>query len=51
MRMLKIGDYVIFTLDGTRGMILGIENGLCHVVWEDQFVSWEKMETLQKLDM
>ncbi|EGL81486.1 hypothetical protein CathTA2_3032 [Caldalkalibacillus thermarum TA2.A1] len=44
--MFKIGDCVIYALDGARGVVLGMNNHSCHVIWEDYFVSWEKMELL-----
>jgi hypothetical protein len=46
--MLKIGDCVIFSPDGARGIILEIVDSLYHIVWEDHFVSWEKGELLIK---
>ena len=46
--MFAIGDCVIYTRDGARGIVIGIENNLCQVIWEDHFVSWEKSELLQK---
>jgi hypothetical protein len=46
--MFKVGDSVI--LHGARGIILEIDEDLCHVVWEDYFVSWEKGESLEKAD-
>nr|WP_307336905.1 hypothetical protein [Caldalkalibacillus uzonensis] len=44
--MFKIGDCVIFALDGARGVVLGMNSHSCHVIWEDTFVSWEKMDLL-----
>lgn len=35
-------------LDGARGVILEMFGGLCHIVWEDYFASWEKEEVLEK---
>lgn len=49
-RMLKVGDGVIFSLDGAKGIVLEIGDQLYHIVWEDQFVSWEKEELLVKLE-
>ncbi|WP_176560392.1 hypothetical protein [Brevibacillus dissolubilis] len=46
----KIGDHVIYIRDGVRGTVLGITEGACQVVWEDQFVSWENVEMLQKIE-
>lgn len=48
IRMLKVGDCVIFSPDGTRGIILEIADSVYHIVWEDHFVSWEKGELLEK---
>ena len=48
--VLEIGDCVIFTLDGTRGIVVEIKPPLCHVIWEDFFVSWEKEVSLVKDD-
>ncbi|WP_308636833.1 hypothetical protein [Paenibacillus silvisoli] len=47
--MFEVGDFVVFLLDGTRGTIMEIADGLCHIAWEDQFVSWELIELLEKL--
>jgi len=44
--MFKIGDCVVFALDGARGVVLGINHHSCHVIWEDYFVSWEKKDLL-----
>jgi hypothetical protein len=49
IRMLEIGDGVVFLQDGARGIILEIVDSLYHVIWEDHFVSWEKAELLEKL--
>jgi hypothetical protein len=46
--MFVIGDHVIFTRDGTKGIVVEVQNNLCQVIWEDHFVSWEKSESLQK---
>ncbi|WP_084221303.1 hypothetical protein [Anoxybacillus thermarum] len=43
--MFHIGDCVVYT-DGTRGIVLGVTNDCCHILWEDYFVSWEKKELL-----
>ncbi|RAV20414.1 hypothetical protein DQG23_15730 [Paenibacillus contaminans] len=46
--VLEIGDCVIFALDGARGIVMEIKLPLCHVIWEDFFVSWEDESTLRK---
>ncbi len=46
--MFKIGDHVIFSLDGAKGVILEMNDSHCQVFWEDYFVSWEKRELLVK---
>jgi len=46
--MIQVGDYVTFALDGAKGMVIGLNDGLCQVMWEDHFVSWEKIEMLKK---
>lgn len=45
-RVFKIGDRVIYTGDGARGIILEIQENRYHVMWEDYFVSWENVESL-----
>lgn len=47
IRMLKIGDCVIFSPDGAKGVIVEIGDCVYHVVWEDHFASWEKGELLE----
>ncbi|WP_177182591.1 hypothetical protein [Paenibacillus sp. OV219] len=48
--MFEVGDYVVFMLDGARGTVVEITlDGLCHIAWEDRFVSWEREELLQKM--
>jgi hypothetical protein len=47
--MYKIGDQVIYIEDNARGIVMSINEGKCHVIWEDYFCSWEKFELL-KLD-
>jgi hypothetical protein len=42
----KIGDRVIYIVDGAVGIVLGVKEQQCHVLWEDYFVSWEKNEFL-----
>ncbi|MBP1933141.1 hypothetical protein [Ammoniphilus resinae] len=39
--MLNVGDCVVYSKDGARGIVLqiGVDN-YC-VIWEDFFVSWE----------
>jgi len=49
--MFEIGDSVIYKPDGSRGIVLEMKDGRCHVVWEDHFVSWEKAELLVKIDV
>ncbi len=46
----QVGDTVVFALDGARGIVLNVKDGLCHVLWEDEFVSWEKPELLRLAD-
>lgn len=48
MYMFLVGDLVIFTLDGSVGTVVEVEQDRCHVVWDDHFVSWEKNELLIK---
>jgi len=48
--MFAVGDYVVFTLDGARGIVIRVEENLCQVMWEDHFISWEKTEALQKAE-
>ncbi|KFZ43699.1 hypothetical protein CS060_10280 [Anoxybacillus flavithermus] len=45
--MFHIGDCVVFTRDGARGIVLEVDDHSCHVLWEDYFVSWEKKELLK----
>jgi hypothetical protein len=45
---MKVGDYVIFVQDGTKGIIMEIQGNLFHIIWEDHFSSWEYGETLRK---
>ncbi len=47
-RGMKVGDYVVFVSDGTKGIIMEIQGNLYHIVWEDHFSSWEYGETLRK---
>ncbi|HEY8343294.1 MAG TPA: hypothetical protein VIK75_09950 [Calditerricola sp.] len=46
----QVGDTVVFVFDGARGIVLNVKDGLCHVLWEDEFVSWEKPELLRLID-
>jgi hypothetical protein len=46
--MFQVGDFVIYSLDGSVGTVVEVEQGRCHVVWDDHFVSWEKNELLIK---
>lgn len=45
--MYKIGDQVIFLGDNARGIVIKVNDGKCHVIWEDYFCSWEKFELLR----
>lgn len=45
--MAQIGDTVVYVRDGARGIIIQMEGDLCQVMWEDEFVSWEKVEFLR----
>ncbi|SDW94621.1 hypothetical protein SAMN05518855_100719 [Paenibacillus sp. CF384] len=49
--MFEVGDCVVFLLDGTRGTVMETGEGLYHVAWEDQFVSWEREELLEKVQL
>jgi hypothetical protein len=44
--MFSNGDVVIFTLDGSRGIVLRENDGHYQVIWEDSFVSWESIDLL-----
>jgi hypothetical protein len=47
--MLKVGDQVVYVPDGSKGVILEVqEDNLYHIVWEDHFSSWERAESLVK---
>lgn len=46
--MLKVGDAVIYVPDGSRGTVVEIAGGLYHIVWEDHFSSWERLDSLRK---
>ncbi|WEK54835.1 MAG: hypothetical protein P0Y55_01790 [Candidatus Cohnella colombiensis] len=46
--MLKVGDYVVDTRDGSKGTIMEVQGNLYHIVWEDHFSSWEYGNTLRK---
>ncbi|WP_198957507.1 hypothetical protein [Paenibacillus selenitireducens] len=46
--MFRIGDRVVFVVDGTIGIVMGTDEDRCHIVWEDFFASWEKNEMLRK---
>lgn len=48
--MFKVGDYVIFVPDGTKGTVMEAADGRYHVVWEDHFASWEAVELLEKIN-
>lgn len=45
--MIEEGDKVVFLKDGVRGIVIRIEEDRCLVLWEDEFVSWEKPELLE----
>jgi hypothetical protein len=45
--MIQEGDKVVFLKDGVRGIVIRVEEDRCHVLWEDEFVSWEKKEWLR----
>ncbi|WP_186445651.1 hypothetical protein [Paenibacillus cremeus] len=44
--MVKVGDCVVFLLDGVRGTVMEVKENLCCVIWEDHFTSWERAELL-----
>jgi hypothetical protein len=44
--MIRIGDVVVFSLDGARGVVLGEKDERYQVIWEDNFVSWEPIDLL-----
>lgn len=48
--VLRIGDTVVYVRDGARGVIMVMEGELCQVMWEDTFVSWERLELLEKVE-
>jgi len=45
--MIQEGDKVVFLKDGVRGIVIRVEEDRCHVLWEDEFVRWEKKELLR----
>ena len=45
--VMKVGDYVVYVPDGSKGIIIEIHDNLYHIVWEDHFSSWEYGETLR----
>ncbi|NGQ96184.1 hypothetical protein G3578_13540 [Brevibacillus sp. SYP-B805] len=45
--MFSVGDYVVFIRDGAKGVVIGVENNRCQVMWEDFFVSWEDCASLR----
>lgn len=49
-QMYRVGDIVVYARDGARGIIMEIQGELCQVMWEDTFVSWEKMENLKRAE-
>jgi hypothetical protein len=48
---MKVGDFVIFVADGTKGIVMEVQGNLYHIVWEDHFSSWEYGETLKKQEL
>ncbi|QQE73351.1 hypothetical protein KDJ56_15720 [Brevibacillus composti] len=48
--MYRVGDIVVYARDGARGIIMEIQGELCQVMWEDTFVSWEKLENLKRAE-
>jgi|GEM_PF-2111215 len=47
---IKVGDQVIFRRDGTRGIVYARDGERLQVLWEDEFVSWEKEEDLSPVE-
>lgn len=45
--MVQVGDVVVYLKDGVKGIVIRVEEERCHVLWEDEFVSWEKTEWLK----
>ncbi|MDA5110658.1 hypothetical protein O3V59_20160 [Brevibacillus thermoruber] len=48
--MFKVGDTVVYILDGARGIVIAVDRDRCHVLWEDTFVSWEQADHLAKME-
>ncbi|WP_169306724.1 hypothetical protein [Cohnella pontilimi] len=48
MALLNVGDQVVYVPDGSKGIILEVQENLYHIVWEDHFSSWERGESLLK---
>ncbi|WP_169733257.1 hypothetical protein [Cohnella panacarvi] len=48
--MLKIGDSVVYVKDGSKGVVMEVQENLYHVIWEDHFSSWEFGESLRKME-
>lgn len=44
--MFQVGDWVVFAVDGARGIVLSVNPQACHVIWEDRVCSWENVEQL-----
>ena len=47
--MFRVGDRVVYIKDGAVGVIISIQEDRYHIVWEDNFSSWEKAELLRKI--
>jgi len=47
--MFRVGDRVVYIKDGAVGVIISIQEERYHIVWEDNFSSWEKAELLRKI--
>lgn len=48
--MLKIGDNVVYVKDGSKGIVMEVQENLYHIIWEDHFSSWEFGESLRKME-
>lgn len=46
-RMIQIGDLVVYVKDGAKGVVIHAEEDRFQILWEDDFVSWEKSELLR----
>lgn len=45
--MIQIGDLVVYVKDGAKGVVIHAEEDRFQILWEDDFVSWEKSELLR----